>query len=296
MQQSTPARDCPGPDPDTRRPRIAPPPLACDCHAHVFGPTERFPYVEGRSFTPPQALAPAYRRMLDVLGVQRSVIVHGSVHGTDNRPSAEAIAELNRLRPDSCRGIAVIDPECTEAGIAQLHEQGFRGARMSTVVKGGPGFGSLERIAARVRPFGWHLVVHVNRSSELVDLAPRLLATGATLVVDHVARVRGDEGITSPGYRCLLSLMDTGRCWVKLSALHRTSSQAWPWRDMQPLVEGVLRANPERVLWGSDWPHPNHYDAMPNDGELLDALAEWIPDAALRARVLVDNPAALYFA
>lgn len=277
-------------DPHTRVPAWRPPPGAVDCHAHIFGPVARFPFVAERSFTPPEALVTDYLRMLDVLGMARGVIVHGSAHGTDNRPSAAAIAAA----PDRLRGVAVIDPTFDAAAVDELHRSGFRGARMSTVVKGGPGFGSLEAIAARVKPFGWHLVVHVNRSAELVDLAPRLLATGATIVVDHVARIRGDEGTGAPAFRVLLDLLDTGRCWVKLSGLHRTSGAAYPWLDMQPLVAGLAKDHASRLLWGSDWPHPNHFDWMPNDGDLLDAFAEWVADETLRRAILVENPALLY--
>ncbi|MEO7403820.1 MAG: amidohydrolase family protein [Burkholderiales bacterium] len=277
-------------DPATRRPRIAPPPGAIDCHAHIFGPIDRFPFISDRSFTPPEAMVADYLRMLDTLGFERGVIVHGSVHGTDNRPSAAAIAQA----PDRLRGVAVIDASFDDAAIAALHEQGFRGTRMSTVVRGGPGFGALEAIAGRVKAFSWHLVVHVNRSSELIELAPRLLATGLTIVFDHAARIAGSEGIGAPAYRTLLELLATDRAWIKLSGLHRMSSGPWPWRDQQRIVEGLIAARLDRLVWGTDWPHPNHFDLVPNDGDLFDAFCEWVPDATMRTHILVDNASALY--
>ena len=284
------SKPCLPPEP-VRPPIFRPPPGACDCHAHIFGPAGVYPYVENRSFTPPDCLIADYLSVLNALGIARGVIVHGSAHGTDNRPSMDAIATA----PERLRGVAVVDAMFEESGIDRLDRAGFRGTRMSTVVRGGPGFGNLEEISARVRPFGWHLVVHVHRSAELVDLAPRLLATGLPLVIDHIARVTATEGFSAPAYKTLLQLLDTGRAWVKLSALSRTSDTGFPWSDMASLVQGVVRAHPDRVLWGTDWPHPNHFTAMPNDGDLLDAFAQWVPDAEHRQAILVSNPEKLYF-
>lgn len=283
-------RPCLPADPDTRRPKYTPPAGACDCHAHVFGPYAQYPLWPVRSFTPPEAPVGEYLRTLDVLGIERGVIVHSSAYGTDTRVSAAAVAAA----PERLRGVAVTGPDTPQREIEALNALGFCGTRLSTVVKGTPGFESLEAIAAKVRPYGWHIAVHVNRSAELVELAPRLLATGATIVVDHIARVRGDEGLNAPGYRTLLELLASGRCWVKLSAQHRTSSREYPWDDMRPLVQGVLDARPDRVVWGTDWPHVNQYDSMQNDGDFVDAFAHWVTDEALRRRVLVDNPATLY--
>ena len=283
-------RPCPGPIRDTRPPRFAAPAGACDCHAHVFGPPAKFPYVAERSFTPPDALVADYLAMLDTVGFERGVIVHGSVHGTDNEVSRRAIAH----EPDRLRGVAVVDASFSPDQIAALDAGGFRGTRMSTTVKGGPGFGNLEAIARLVAPHRWHLVVHTMQSAELVDLAPRLLSTGLDIVVDHIGRVLPAEGVGSPGFRQLLALLETGRCWVKISGQSRVSAEGYPWADTLPLVRGVIACRPDRVLWGSDWPHPNYYTEMPNDGDLVDAFAEWVPDPDLQRAILVDNPAALY--
>ncbi len=283
-------RACLPPDPNTRTPRYRPPPRACDCHAHVFQDFATYPLSPNRSFTPPESGVADYLRMLDALGVERGVIVHSSAYGTDTRVSEAAV----RSAPTRLRGVAVTAPDTPHADLERLDAAGFCGSRISTVVKGTLGFDALEAIAARVRPFGWHIAVHVNRADELVDLAPRLLATGNPIVIDHIARVRADEGTRSRGYQALLDLLRSDRCWVKVSALHRTSGQAMPWDDMRPLVEGVLALRPDRVVWGSDWPHPNQYDEMQNDGDILDAFAGWVRDDGLRQQVLVHNPAALY--
>ncbi|MFC0385171.1 amidohydrolase family protein [Muricoccus vinaceus] len=283
-------RPCLGPDRGTRPPRSPPPPGSCDAHVHIFDDYDRYPLSPNRSFTPPEAPVGDLLRMLGALGIERAVVVHSSAYGTDTRVSEAAV----RSAPDRLRGVAVTAQDTPFADLERLDAAGFSGSRLSTVVRGTLGFDALEPIAGRIRPFGWHVAVHVNRSEELVALAPRLLATGNTIVVDHVGRVRAEEGVGSAGYAALLELLRSDRCWVKLSALHRTSGQGLPWDDMRPLVEGVLRLRPDRVVWGTDWPHVNQYDAMQNDGDLLDALSGWVGDDALMHRILVENPATLY--
>lgn len=283
-------RPCLPPDPLTRTPVYTPPAHACDAHVHVFDNYVRYPLSPNRSFTPPEAPVSSLIGMLDVLGIERGVVVHSSAYGTDTRVSEAAVG----AHPDRLRGVAVTDATTSQADLRRLNDAGFCGTRLSTVVKGTSSFDSLEAIAANVRPFDWHIAVHVGRSAELADLKTRLLDLGNTIVIDHVGRVRADEGVQSPGYQALLEMLDTGRCWVKISALHRTSSQDQPWDDMKPLVDGIVRARPDRIVWGTDWPHVNQYDTMQNDGDLLDAFAGWVPDDSLRKQILVDNPAALY--
>jgi 2-pyrone-4,6-dicarboxylate lactonase len=281
-------RACPGPDPHPRVPAYRPPAGAVDCHAHVFG--DPASYVAERSFTPPVARGAEWLAMLDVLGIDRGVLVQGSVHGTDNSATAAAILASG----GRARGVAVIGPEIDDDALDTLHLAGFRGARLSSVVRGGPGFAALEGVAARIARLGWHLVVHVEQSHHLTELAPRLLATGLPLVIDHMARVKAADGVGDPGFRTLLDLLRGGHAWVKLSALHRRSQQGFPWLDMVPMVHEVVAARPDRVLWGTDWPHPNHYTDMPNDGDLLDGFASWITDEPTRRAILVENPTILY--
>jgi len=283
-------RDCLAPEPHTRKPLYKPPPKSCDSHVHVFGDFTKFPLSPTRSFTPPEAPVTDMRKMLDVIGIERAVIVHSSAYGLDTRVSEAAVLSDT----EHLRGVAVTGPDTPQKDIERLNAAGFCGTRLSTVVKGTLSFNSLEAIAANVRPFDWHIAVHINKSDELIALAPRLLSMGNSFVIDHIARVRGDEGIHSPGYKVLIDLLASGRCWVKVSALHRTSSEDAPWNDMRPLVEGVLEARPDRVVWGTDWPHVNQYDSMQNDGDLLDAFAHWVSDEHLREQVLVHNPAVLY--
>ena len=285
------SQPCPPPDPDVRRPRFVPPPGAWDCHAHVLGPPEIFPYVAARGFTPPTATVQGWLRVLDTLGLARGVLVQASVHGTDNRVTLAAMGASH----GRALGVAVIAPDIADDELAALDAAGIRGARLSSAVPGGPGLDPLEGIAARIRPLGWHLQIHVGQSAELAELTPRLLATDVPVVIDHLGHALPDEAEDAPGVSALLELLRLGH-WTKISALHRTSREEAPWADMKPLVRRVLQARPDRILWGTDWPHVNHFAQMPNDGDLMDAFADWVPESELQRAILVDNPNRLYLA
>ncbi len=274
----------------TNRPTYAIPPLACDSHTHIFDNFLKFPLFQNRSFTPPEAPVEKLREMLDVLNIDRAVIVHSSAYGTDTRATLAAVSS----DPKRFRGVAVTGPETPKAEIEELDRHGFSGSRLSTVVKGTPGFEALEAIAKKIKPFDWHIAVHVNQSIELSELAPRLLKLEMNVVIDHIARVRSMEGVNCSGFISLLKMLETGRCWVKLSALHRCSNEDYPCRDMKPFIDQLLNVAPHRIVWGTDWPHVNQFDKMQNDGDILDALKFWVPDEAIRNKILVDNPAQLY--
>lgn len=281
---------CPGPDRDTRAPAFAVPPGSCDCHAHIFGPRDRFPFSPERSYTPEDCSADQYRDMLATLGFDRGVLVQGGAHGTDNAAMLDA---MERLGP-RIKGIAVLPPGTPLREREALHARGVRGFRMSTVVSGGVGFDQLEALAAEAGEMGWHLLLHFHRSEELVAVADRLRGLRCHYVLDHLARIRADEGLDSPAFSTVMSLLDTDRCWIKLASLYRLSSQPYPHADMLPMIHRVVAARPDRMIWGSNWPHPIHTGPMPNDGDLVDLIPLWVPDAADRQRMLVDNPQALY--
>ncbi len=285
-------KPCRGPDYDTRPPGIRPPPKSCDTQAHVFGPASRFPYADGRGYTPPDCPVEYYLRMLDVLGMERGVIVHGSAHGSDNRVTLDGIASA----PDRLRGVAVIEPNAPDSELETLNSGGIRGTRLSTMLKGAVGTDHLERMADRVRGFGWHIVIHVNEAGEIAELAPRIRRLGVDFVIDHLGRVRGGEGVDHPGFQALLNLLrETNHCWVKISSWYRLSDLGPPYDDMTPIAEALIGARPDRVIWGSNWPHPILWEGvMPNDGVLLDQFMGWAGDDATRQQILVDNPATLY--
>lgn len=279
------------------RPQRPLPAGACDAHAHVFGPFGRFPLAAERSYTPPEATPEAHRAMLDAVGFTRGVVVQGSAHGTDNRAIAAALAAA----PDRLRGIAVIDETVTDDELAALRRAGFRGARFTQIVskrypggmKGVSDFTTLEKLAPRLREHGLHAQLFANGDT-IIDARDRLLALGVPLVVDHMGKVgQADWTASSPVYGELLALLREGRLWVKLTAIR--SSTAFPhYEDARPFHEALVAANPDRLVFGTDWPLLNLGERTPDVGRLVDLFRDWTGDDALAHRILVDNPAALY--
>jgi 2-pyrone-4,6-dicarboxylate lactonase len=280
---------CPGPDRAPRIPAYRPPPGATDCHAHIFGPPERFPYSADRSYTPEPCTAEQYDALLATIGFTRAAVVQGGAHGSDNRVTLDAIARHR----DTFRGVAVIPSGLPSDDLATLNAGGIRGARLSTMV--GYDFSHLARLAGETHELDWHIVLHFKDAAELVAIVPVLERIRNPFVLDHMARITPADGVNSEPFRALLRLLDTDRCYVKLASLYRTSAEPYPHRDMLPLIHAVVAARPDRIIWGSNWPHPIHYHGpMPNDGDLVDLIPLWVPDPADQHRMLVENPAALY--
>jgi len=277
------------PDRATRRPAFRLPPLACDCHAHVFGPFDRFPLPSKPAYLPAVAPFTDYLQMQRTIGVSRGVLVQPSPYGTDN--SAMMAALSSGAFP--LRGIALIDDATSDRELERLHSRGVQGCRIH--LGGGNDeaiLASLPRVAARISPFGWHIQFYLD-AARRPDVDRVLLSLPVPIVIDHFGMVPAKEGTGSPGFQTLLRLAHSGRCWFKLSAPYRISTKAPRFPDVTPIVHALLEAAPDRCVWGSDWPHPNS-DFIPNDGDLVDMLPEWIPDTALQRKVLVDNPATLY--
>jgi 2-pyrone-4,6-dicarboxylate lactonase len=286
-------KTCKGPDPDTRAPRYRPPPGACDAHCHVFGPADRFPYAPDRAYTPPDAPYEALVGLHRILGIERAVIVHASCHGSNMRVTLDGIARSR----GAMRGVAVVDPGVTDAELASLDAGGIRGVRFNFVkhLGGMPDMAFFERVLAQVEPRGWHVVLHLD-AEDVVELAPRIARIRVPFVIDHMGRVKAKNGLEQAPFRQLLELMRNPLAWVKICGAERVSSAGAPFRDAVPFARALVEAAPDRVLWGTDWPHPNIAGDMPNDGDLVDLLAEAVEDEALRRRVLVDNPTRLYWA
>jgi predicted TIM-barrel fold metal-dependent hydrolase len=280
-------------DPKPRRPGIVLPLLACDTHAHVCGPETRYPYSPERIYTPPDALPDHYRHLLKTLGVQRAVLVQPSVYGSDNRALLDALAS----DPVNQRAVVVVNPDVTNAELERLHALGVRGARCNIVdVKEGKGRLPIEMLtvlAAKVRPFGWHLefLMHVD---EFPDLDRMLDRFPVEVVFGHLGYMKTSLGLDAPGYQAFKRLLKSGRAWAKLTGPYRISSRPLPYSDVTPFARALVDAAPDRIVWGTDWPHVMVKGAMPNDGDLWDLLADWVPDEGRRHKVLVDNPARLY--
>ena len=282
-------RDCPGPAPHPRGPtRFTVPAGAVDTHAHVIGLPPAYPFVAARSYTPPQAAAGSYLAMLDATGMTHGVLIQVSVHGTDNRLMVETL----RAHPRRLRGIAVVPLGLPETELASLKEAGVVGLRLNVLYGGGVGFEAVEAYGALCREMGWHLQFLIDARS-LPPLAGRLPRLPVPVCIDHMGPFPTSCGVGDEGFRTLVSLVRDG-AWVKLSGAYRNSVAGPPYADTVPFARALHQAAPERCVWGSDWPHVAHWGPMMNVRDLLDLLAEWVPDEADRHRVLVENPARLY--
>lgn len=284
--QTQPAT-CQGPDPEPRPAHFAVPADACDCHAHVFGPPSRYPYRPGRRYTPAAAGAAEYGHVLATLGIARAVIVQPEIY-EDNQATIDILAQSG----GAWRGIARLDAGLDDKELAKLHAHGFRGVRLNGrgALADLPG---LEAMASRIAPFGWHIQLHMF-SRDLPRLADRLHALPVDVVFDHFGRPDTAQGLDQDGFPTLLDLLAAGHSWVKLSAPYRFTDDRPPYAALLPFAQALVKTAPGRLVWGSDWPHSSHAGFMPNDGALLDLLAAWAPDPAVRNAILTDNPARLY--
>lgn len=278
-----------GPRAHTSPPSFVLPTNACDCHSHIFGTVDKYPFQNNRGYTPTEASVEMYLAMLGTLGLQRMVIVQPSVYGTDNACTGDAIAFLGQHR---CRGVAVVDDNVSKAELQALHDAGFRGTRFNTMAKGGVSMDRLRTLAEKIAPFGWHIQIYHDgaRLPEIEDVLERL---PVDVVIDHMGQIMTEYGTQHAGFQCLLKLLDSGRVWVKLTG-QRMSSEGPPFSDLAPFAKAIVARAPERCVFGSDWPHPDTSGYMPDDGKVIDLLPTWAPDERQRQRILVENPTALY--
>lgn len=278
-------------------PRYRPPPLACDAHAHVFGPYERFPLAEPRSYTPPEAPAEAHARMLRTLGFARAVLVQPSAYGSDNR----CILDAASRDPVRRRAIGVTVPSISDAELAEMKAANLAGFRFVEIIskryggrpKGASGFAELEQLAPRLREHGLHAQIF-SATATFTEASPQLMKLNLPLVLDHMASAGADEAsVADPAFQTVLALLREGRIWVKLTVIRR-SQQAPRYEDARPFHDALIEANPDRLIWGTDWPLVNMGERTPDLGALLDLFSDWVSDDTLRRKILVDNPAALY--
>jgi 2-pyrone-4,6-dicarboxylate lactonase len=279
------------PDPDTRKPKFKLPPLACDAHCHVFGPAAKFPYAPEAAYWPPDAPFESLQRLHQTLGVERAVIVHASCHGADMRVTLDAIARSG----GRYRGTAIIDESYGDEEFARMHDGGIRGVRFNFVrhLGGRPDMAFFERTVARLQEMNWHLILHLD-AADIVELRKKFETIRVPMVIDHMGRVKAADGLEQEPFKVLLSFMRNHNSWVKICGAERVSSEGPPFHDAVPFARALIEAAPERILWGTDWPHPNVGRHMPNDGDLVDLFALMAPDPATQRRILVDNPARLY--
>ena len=270
-------------------PRLQAPPGATDTHMHVFDP--RFPLAPTAVTAPPEALVSEYRKVCRRVGIERTVVVQPSGYGTDNSCTLAAIAAL----APAARGIAVVPESVTDAELERLAAAGIRGVRFHMFPGGVLPWESLEPLAARVRPLGWHVQVQLD-GRRLPDHEAVLRRLPGTLVIDHVGKFLEPVPVDHPGFRVLVRLVEAGRTYVKLSAPYETSKAGPPnYDDVGALAKVLVSIAPERMLWASNWPHLGQpRDRLPDEAVQLDMLLDWAPDGSVRHRILVDNPAVLY--
>ncbi|MBX6329164.1 MAG: amidohydrolase family protein [Pseudolabrys sp.] len=275
--------------PGTRRkPGFRMPAGACDAHCHVFGPAAKFPYAPGRRYTPADAPKEMLRALHAHLGIERAVIVQASCHGTDNSAMLDAIAD----DPRRYRGVAIVDDTFGDRDLDLLHAGGVRGVRFNFVkhLGGAPEEGVFRRVIDRIKDRGWHVVLHLD-ASDIEPLSAMMRRLPLPFVIDHMGRVPAQAGLDQPGLRALLELARLENCWIKVSGAERISMP--PYDQAVPIARALMQAAPHRVLWGTDFPHPNATHVA-DEADLVDLLPRYAPDALAQRRLLVDNPAKLY--
>ena len=284
-------KSCMPPDPETRIPVFKAPAAACDAHCHVFGPHERFPYHPKSTYHPPDGPAEKLAELHQILGIDRAVIVQASCHGPDNRAMLDAIAR----NPKHYRGVCIANDRFSDADFADLHEGGVRGIRFNFVshLGGTPDLEMMTRVLERVRPLGWHLVIHVN-AEDIVTFQDFFLKFEMDIIVDHMGRVHTSQGVHQKAFQVLKDFLERDNWWVKICGSERISAAGPPFYDAIPYAQELIAIAPDRVLWGTDWPHPNIQKFMPNDGDLLDLVPLLARDPGLQKKIMVDNPARLY--
>ena len=279
----------------------------CDCHVHVFGDPAKFPFAEKRIYTPPQASVEQLLELQGALKLERVVVVQPSVYGSDNSCTVDAVRRLG-VRG---RGVAVIDKTTTRASLEEMNAAGIRGVRLNLETNTAGRFDPssakelLDTTAEQTKGLGWHIQMY-TRTSVIAALKDHLAKLPFSVVFDHFGRADPAQGPKQEGFDALTELVKSGRAYVKISGAYRVSKQAPDFADVTPLAQALVEANPDRIVWGTDWPHPNsdHGRGKPlteisppfaiDDGLLLNQLTKWVPDAATRKKILVDNPSRLY--
>ena len=276
---------------------------ACDCHTHIHGDPETFPFFAGRVYTPETALPEEMSALHKALHMQRVVIVTPSVYGTDNSATLWGM----KARGKDARGVAVIDEKTSESALDAMQQAGVRGIRLNLATGGvnDPSVGRKRFVAAveRVQKRKWHVQMYTNLAviSSIKDL---VLASSVPAVFDHFGGAQAALGVEQPGFKDLVELVRSGKAYVKISGAYRASKLAPDYSDAAPLAKALIAANADRIVWGTDWPHPNSSSGNPatqvtplfqiDDGKLLNQLPGWAPDAGVRKKILVDNPTRLY--
>jgi 2-pyrone-4,6-dicarboxylate lactonase len=273
------------------KPKLKLPPGACDTHVHVFGPRARFPFAQGRSYTPSDAPKEKLFALHDFLGIQHCTIVHTAAHGYDLAATADALA----AKGGAYRGVALVPTTVSDAELKRLDAAGFCGTRfhyMQHLAAAAP-INDVIAFGRRLANFGWHLQIHMQ--ADLIgELTPAIKSSAVPVVIDHMGRIDASLGSEQPAFRNLLALMQDRNVWVKVSGADRATRTGPPYADAVPFARKLVAEFGDRCVWGLDWPHPNHQGPIPDDGALVDLIAEFAPTPGARQALLVDNPQRFY--
>jgi 2-pyrone-4,6-dicarboxylate lactonase len=281
------------PDPNPRKPRFAVPPGTCDTHFHIMGPPQVFPFVESRLYTPPAAPVEHYLSMAKAIGMERGVVVVPAVHGFENAVMHDAISKAG----GKLRGMVRANPDATEADNKRLHAQGVRGIRFNLrpELEGVFDKDEMLRIVQRIRNLPWSVCLHIE-ADLVVEQAEMIRRLDMPVIIDHFAQIDSRDGFDTPAFRTMLDLMGEKHVWMKAAGTDRRILAGEPYDGVVKLARAFIAKAPDRVIWGTDWPHAYVYQAgkMINDGELISFVADFAPDEATRKKILVDNPARLF--
>ncbi len=284
-------KTCMAPDPNTKTPEFKLPANATDAHCHIFGPGDKYPYSPTRTYTPPDAGLDDFKKLQSILGLTRAVLVNASCHGVNNDPILDAIAQSG----GAYRGVANINDDFTEADIEKLNDGGCRGCRFNFVkhLGGVPDMEKFHSIINKIKGFGWHVVLHFD-AIDLVEFQDLLDNLPVPYIIDHMGRVPTKDGLDQEPFKILMEFARRDNCWIKVCGAERISSDGPPFTDAMPFAKAIIDIASDRVLWGTDWPHPNIKQHMPNDGDLVDLIPLMALDRDIQQKLLVDNPHRLY--
>ncbi len=274
----------------SKKPKLALPPGACDTHIHLFGPAAKYPVASDSPYVASEAPPEMLFELQNTLGLSTAVIVSPGAYGRDYSLLADTLAKY----PDRFRGIALVKDDIPTSELARLTKLGVRGMRMMSAQRGQHVPNFAPGIAARIHEHGWHVQFYPH-GTDIAEYADKLLSLPNDIVLDHFASIPAEGGIDQPAMKAVMKMLDTGKVWLKLSGPMRCTPQNVPYPSVTPMAHALVKHAPERLVWGSDWPHVNlDGREMPDDGDLVDLLLEWVPDAATRKRILVDNANKLY--
>jgi len=281
------------PNPNTRKPNLIAPPGACDTHLHVYGPSEIYPLITERNYTPdPRSTLDDYLNVHRALGLERAVIVTGSANGTNNQATLDALARMG----GQFKGLALLDAAITDAELLRLKDGGFTGFRVKANGKGGSSFDETKKLIARVRGFAWHVEFMSQSMADVIGAVPFLSSLQLPYVFDHVAHAGPRQNNHHREFNELLTILKNEQhAWISLYSFYQSSESGPPfYTDMVDIVRAIIEARPDRVIWGSNWPHAGIAVPTPNDGDLVDFLLAAAPEENMRKLILTDNPAKLY--